>query len=117
MVEESGAQFQIGDLPSVNSYRSPIVQIFQNLIGNALKYRKKDTPPLIRINAVESESEWLFSIEDNGIGIEKEYFERVFIIFQRLHSKNEYSGTGMGLAIVKKIVENLGGQIWVDSRS
>ncbi|WP_158857016.1 PAS domain S-box protein [Lunatibacter salilacus] len=117
LVEETGAQFQIGYLPSIDSFRSPIVQIFQNLIGNALKYRKKDIPPIIRINAVESENKWLFSVEDNGIGIEKEYFERVFIIFQRLHSKNEYSGTGMGLAIVKKILENLGGQIWVNSKT
>ncbi|HSI78372.1 MAG TPA: PAS domain S-box protein [Lunatimonas sp.] len=117
LVEETGAQFQIGDLPSIGSFRSPIVQIFQNLIGNALKYRRKDTPPVIRINAVESEIEWLFSIEDNGIGIEKEYFERVFIIFKRLHSKKEYSGTGMGLAIVKKILENLGGKIWVNSKT
>lgn len=117
LIEESSAQFQIGDLPTLHTYRSPMVQVFQNLIGNALKYRNKETSPLIKINAVESESEWLFSIEDNGIGIEKEYFDRVFIIFQRLHSKNEYSGTGMGLAIVKKILENIGGQIWVNSKA
>lgn len=116
LIEESDAQFQIGDLPILNTFRSPMVQVFQNLIGNAIKYRKKDIPPYIRINSFESDTEWLFSIEDNGIGIEKEYFDRVFIIFQRLHSKNQYSGTGMGLAIVKKILENLRGRIWITSK-
>lgn len=115
LIEETGAQFQVGDLPTLNTFRSPILQIFQNLIGNALKYRKKDSPPIIKINAVESETDWLFSIEDNGIGIEKAYFDRVFIIFQRLHSKNEYCGTGMGLAIVKKIIDTLNGKVWVTS--
>lgn len=116
LIEESDAQFQIGDLPILNTFRSPMVQVFQNLIGNAIKYRKKDIPPYIRINSIESDTEWLFSIEDNGIGIEKEYFDRIFIIFQRLHSKNQYNGTGMGLAIVKKILENLGGRIWITSK-
>lgn len=117
LIEESGAQIFVGDLPTINTFKAPIVQIFQNIIGNSLKYRKKGTAPVISINAEESENEWLFSVGDNGIGIEKEYFERVFIIFQRLHSKHEYSGTGMGLAIVKKILENLGGQIWVRSET
>lgn len=115
LIEESAAQFQVGELPTITTFRSPMLQVFQNLIGNSLKYRNKDLPPFIRINSIESDTEWIFSIEDNGIGIEKEYFERVFIIFQRLHSKKEYSGTGMGLAIVKKILENLGGRIWVTS--
>lgn len=115
LIQESDARFQIGELPTISTFRSPMVQVFQNLIGNALKYRKKDLPPNIRISAKESDTKWIFSIEDTGIGIEKEYFERIFIIFQRLHNKNEYTGTGMGLAIVKKILENLGGNIWVDS--
>jgi two-component system, chemotaxis family, CheB/CheR fusion protein len=116
LIDESAAQIQIEDLPTINTFRSPLVQVFQNLIGNALKYRSKNLPPRIGIKSVDSETEWILSIEDNGIGIEEEYFERIFIIFQRLHSKNEYSGTGMGLAIVKKIIENLGGRIWVTSK-
>ena len=90
-------------------------QVFQNLIENALKYSKADISPVIQINFTELEKEYQFSIEDNGIGISEEYFQRIFIIFQRLHNKDEYSGTGMGLSITKKIVENLGGKIWLSS--
>ena len=90
-------------------------QVFQNLIGNALKYSKKDTPCKIQITASETETHWQFAISDNGIGIEAEYFDKIFIIFQRLHSKDEYPGTGMGLAITKKIIESLGGKIHVES--
>ena len=93
----------------------PLRQVFQNLIGNALKYCKQDTPVHIKISVNELADHWQFSVADNGIGIDKEYFDRIFVIFQRLHNKDEYSGTGLGLAITKKIIENMGGKIWLSS--
>ncbi|WP_296621662.1 PAS domain S-box protein, partial [Marivirga sp.] len=108
-IEESGANVEFKDLPKIKGHLSPLVQIFSNLISNSLKYRNPEIPPKIIIKAKELKTEWKFSIQDNGIGIEEEYLEKIFNIFQRLHNKNEYSGTGMGLAIVKKIIENLNG--------
>lgn len=102
-------------MPEIKTMKGPLRQVFQNLIGNALKYYKKGKTPVINISSEETESYWQFSVEDNGIGIEPEYQQKIFEIFQRLHNKDEYSGTGIGLAIVKKIVESLGGQIWVKS--
>lgn len=90
------------------------VQVFQNLVGNAIKYREKKTPQ-IHISAKKEGENWLFKVEDNGIGIDPQYFERVFLIFKRLHTNDEYSGTGIGLAITKRIIERHGGDIWVDS--
>lgn len=90
-------------------------QVFQNLISNALKYSKKDTPPKIHIGVKEYPDRWQFFVADNGIGIHSDYFEKVFILFQRLHTNSEYSGTGMGLTISKKIAESLGGKIWLES--
>ena len=90
-------------------------QVFQNLISNALKYRAQEHSPLIRINCEEQEHCWLFSVSDNGIGIDKEFHNKIFVIFQRLHNRDQYSGTGIGLSITKKIVENMGGKIWVES--
>ncbi|WP_162343728.1 PAS domain S-box protein [Cyclobacterium salsum] len=115
MIREAKAQVFYGELPSVVSYRAPLMQVFQNLIGNALKYTRADTPPRIAIHAEAEGDFWKFSVEDNGIGIDPVYHEKIFIIFNRLHTDKEFAGTGMGLAIVKKIIENLGGTIGVNS--
>lgn len=114
-IEESGAEVEIGDLPEIACRRSQVVQLFQNLIGNAIKYRS-DARPRIAVGAVQRGDHWEFTVADNGIGIDPRYFERIFLIFQRLHGKGEYQGTGIGLAICKKIVESHGGLIWVESR-
>jgi signal transduction histidine kinase len=103
------------NLPTFQTYKAPVSQVFQNLISNALKYHKPNEAPIIAISYIETTTLFQFSVKDNGIGISPEYFEKIFIIFRRLHNKDEYSGTGMGLAIVKKIIENLGGKIWVES--
>lgn len=101
-------------LPVLPVDATQMVQLLQNLIGNALKFRGEDTPT-IRIGAQRETESWVFSIQDNGIGIEPQYFERIFQIFQRLHTRKHYPGTGIGLAICKKIVERHGGTIWVQS--
>jgi len=102
-------------LPVLLAYKTPFRQVFQNLISNALKYRQQGIAPQVHITVQEHGEFWKFSITDNGIGIASEYFEKIFIIFQRLHRKNEFTGTGIGLAITKKIIESCGGQIWVTS--
>lgn len=114
-IEETNADVLVHELPTVVAPRIQLRQIFQNLIGNSLKYKKKDISPIIEIRAVEESTFWKFSVKDNGIGIDPEYFQKIFIIFQRLHNKDEYSGTGMGLAIAKKIIEGNGGTIWLES--
>jgi light-regulated signal transduction histidine kinase (bacteriophytochrome) len=114
-IKEKKAKINYENLPTLRSYSAPINQIFQNLISNSLKYSKINLPPVIQISSLETATAWKFVVQDNGIGIEAAYFDKIFVIFQRLHNKGEYSGTGIGLAITKKIIENLGGQIWVAS--
>jgi PAS domain S-box-containing protein len=113
-ITETGAIIEAPLLPEINANRSQLLQLFQNLIGNALKYRST-LPPCIVIGLEDQGDHWQFSVEDNGIGIDKAFYEKVFIIFQRLHNKSAYSGTGIGLAICKKIVERHGGRIWLES--
>jgi len=114
-IEEKKAVILSNELPLLTGYSAPLRQVFQNLIGNALKYCRQDVPVHIKINVDELTDHWQFSVADNGIGIDKEYFDRIFVIFQRLHNKDEYSGTGLGLAITKKIIESMGGKIWLSS--
>ena len=102
-------------LPDLYTFKSPLRLVFQNLINNGLKYQPKGGVPVINITVEEKENSWHFTVADNGIGIDPEYFDKIFTIFQRLHNKEEYSGTGVGLAICKKIIENLDGEIWVTS--
>jgi len=113
-IEEKHAQINVGNLPVLYSVKAPLRQIFQNLVGNSLKYQAPGTHPLITISCEDRRPDWLFSVKDNGIGIEPENHEAVFIIFKRLHTNDEYQGNGMGLAVTKKIVENLGGKIWIE---
>jgi len=114
-IEETGANIVVENLPTLAIYKTPMRQVFQNLISNSLKYHNQNVTPTIAISCIEKKDRWQFSVNDNGIGIESEYFDKIFIIFQRLHNKDDYSGTGMGLAVTKKIIENLGGRIWVES--
>jgi two-component system sensor kinase FixL len=114
-IEASGAEVTAGPLPTVVGDATQLGQVFQNLIVNAIKFRD-DPPPRVRVSAAERPGEWVFSVTDNGIGIAPDYFERIFIIFQRLHTIEEYGGTGIGLAVCKKIVERHGGRIWVESK-
>ena len=113
-VQESGAQIKYGDLPLVMSNAAQLQQVFQNLIGNAIKFRSFGSP-VIQISAQQHNDEWIFSVSDNGIGIMPEHKESIFVIFQRLHTREEYAGNGIGLAICKKIIERHGGTIWIES--
>jgi light-regulated signal transduction histidine kinase (bacteriophytochrome) len=101
-------------LPTIMGDEIQLMQLFQNLIANAIKFRREESP-CVHISVVQQKNDWVFSVRDHGIGMESEYFERIFTIFQRLHSRSEYPGTGIGLAVCKKIVERHGGRIWVES--
>ena len=114
-IEDSEAVFNIGNLPIVYSNQSMLIQVIQNLVSNAIKFRKAETPPKIKISSVENEISYTVTITDNGIGIPEDQLKRIFIIFQRLHPRGSYKGTGIGLAICKKIIKKLGGEIWVKS--
>jgi light-regulated signal transduction histidine kinase (bacteriophytochrome) len=115
-IEESGAKVESQPLPVVRGDPRQLIQLFQNLIGNALKFRKPGQPPLVEVRAGPDGDFWRFSVRDNGIGLDPRFSDRIFTIFQRLHTRDEYEGTGLGLAICKKIVERHGGRIWVESR-
>lgn len=114
LIKEKNAKISYEHLPNVNADYSQFIQLFQNLITNAIKFNENKIPE-IKIQATQKDKEWLFSVSDNGIGIDKQFSERVFLMFQRLHTYKEYPGTGIGLAICKKIVERHGGKIWVES--
>ncbi len=114
-IVDSGARVTHDPLPSVLADEMQLTQLFQNLLGNAIKYRRADTPGVHVAARQNGAKKWIFSVQDNGLGIEPQYFERIFGMFQRLHGREEFSGTGMGLAICKKIVERHGGDISVES--
>ena len=115
-IEENDAIVTHDSLPAIRTDDTQLAQVFQNLVGNAIKYRSADVPR-VHVSATNNgRNEWIFSVQDNGIGIDPQYFERIFILFQRLHGRNEFEGTGIGLAICQKIVERLGGRIWVESQ-
>jgi light-regulated signal transduction histidine kinase (bacteriophytochrome) len=114
-IGESGALVSNGDLPSLIADRTQLVQVFQNLIGNAIKFRKEGESPLVHISARREGEEWIISVKDNGIGIDPKHFSRLFVIFQRLHGPGQYPGTGIGLALCQRIVARHGGWIWVES--
>ncbi len=116
-LEETHARVTCSRMPTVLADADQLMLVFQNLIGNALKFRKDNEPPQLHIIAEQCDGRWLFSVRDNGIGIESQYFERIFMPFQRLHARRDkYPGTGIGLAIVKRIVERHHGQVCLDSK-
>ncbi len=115
LIDETGALITCGSMPTIVGNSTQLTQLFQNLIGNAIKFRLPDTIPQVKISAIRQPDDWLFSVEGNGIGIDAKFFDRIFVIFQRLHTREEYPGSGMGLTICKKIVECHHGKIWVIS--
>ena len=115
-IHDSGASVTRDDLPTVQADTTQLEQLFQNLIANGIKFRRPDVPPEVHVSAKRTGAGWSFAVRDNGIGIEPQYLDRIFVLFQRLHSRAEYPGTGIGLAICKKIVERHGGAMAVQSQ-
>ncbi|HTU50055.1 MAG TPA: ATP-binding protein [Acidobacteriaceae bacterium] len=115
-IQESGAVVTYAGLPSVWADHTQLTQVFQNLVGNAIKFRGSE-PSQISVQAEQSDGKWMFSVRDNGIGIAPEYAENIFVVFQRLHARSEYPGNGIGLSICKKVIERTGGKIWVESEA
>jgi PAS domain S-box-containing protein len=115
-IEQSGAVVSYDPLPTIRTDETQLTQVLQNLVGNAIKYRRAEVPRVHISSAKNGENEWIFSVRDNGLGIAPQYFERIFVLFQRLHGRNEFEGTGIGLAICKKVLERLGGRIWIESQ-
>lgn len=113
-IDESAATVTCGDLPTVLGDEEQLIQLLQNLISNAIKFHS-EAPPRVHISAEKRDNEWLFAVADNGIGIAPEHAQRIFVIFEKLHSQANYPGTGVGLAVCKRIVERHGGRIWVES--
>jgi light-regulated signal transduction histidine kinase (bacteriophytochrome) len=115
-IEETKARVTYEKLPVIQADPSQMAQVLQNLIGNAIKFHKDEEPPVVHVSARQVGEEWIFSVKDNGIGIDPELFSRLFNLFQRLHTQDRYPGTGVGLAVSKKIVQRHGGRIWVESQ-
>lgn len=115
LISDNSVTIISDELPTLKTYRALITQVFHCLLDNAIKYSNKDVDPVIEIEAIENEQEWEFSVKDNGLGIDSQFHDKIFIIFQRLHNRDEYEGTGIGLPIAKRSVEFLGGQIWLES--
>jgi signal transduction histidine kinase len=113
-ITEAAAEISHGPLPTVLGNADQFTHLFQNLVGNAIKFRSQ-APPRIHVSAELNEQEWVFSVRDNGIGLDTQFADRIFMVFQRLHRREDYPGTGIGLAIARKIVEHRGGRIWVES--
>jgi len=115
-IEECHAEITHDSLPLIVADSGQITRVFQNLIGNALKFRREGKKPKIHISARKEDNEYVFSVSDNGIGLEEEYSDRIFEVFKRLHAIGEYQGAGIGLAIVKRIIDRHGGKVWVESK-
>ena len=115
VITEKNATLVYGKLPKINSFKAPITQILHCLLDNAMHYSKEGTPPIIEIDLVENTSDFIFSVKDNGIGINPKFHDKIFMIFQRLHNNEKYTGTGIGLSVASRLVEYLGGKIWLES--
>jgi light-regulated signal transduction histidine kinase (bacteriophytochrome) len=115
LIEETGSLVTTDDLPRIRADESQLTMVFQNLINNGIKFQKKQHFPHIHVSARPQNGGWCFSVRDNGIGIDSKYHDKVFLVFQRLHTRNEYPGTGIGLALCKRIINRHGGKIWFES--
>src|SRR5690606_12789586 len=117
IILEKSAIITTSRLPVILSFKTPLTHVLHGILDNALKYSKDGVAANITITTKENDKEYIFAVEDNGIGIDSQYFDKIFIMFQRLHNREEYSGTGIGLSIAKKHIESLGGRIWLESES